>query len=80
MELLGLAPFFAPIDLSKDSGEVTVQESKDSEILNRASLLINENLGSGDNLFRATNVLTISFINVTSSKSLVFIFKIKNFI
>lgn len=69
MELMGLAPFFAPIDLSRNQlnlGEISVYETNEPEILKRATDLINENLNSVDS-FRATNILILSFINVTSA-------------
>ncbi|KAI1729936.1 nidogen-like domain-containing protein [Ditylenchus destructor] len=68
MEILGIAPFFAPIDLN-GGGEVTVTETTDSDVLTRATQVVNDNLGTGETNFRATSVVTISFMNVTTPKA-----------
>uniref|UniRef100_A0A915E034 Uncharacterized protein n=1 Tax=Ditylenchus dipsaci TaxID=166011 RepID=A0A915E034_9BILA len=70
MEMLGIAPFFAPIDLTSGNGEVVVSETTDSDVLTRATQLINEHMQpGGEPNFRATSVLIISFMNVTTAKS-----------
>lgn len=66
MDALAIAPFFASMDLAR-SGEVVVSESTDSDILSRTTQMVNENLEDGN--FVATSVVTISFMNVTSTKA-----------
>lgn len=72
MNVLGIAPFFANIDLSRN-GEVTVSESTTPEVLARANQVVNDNLESGD--FTATNVVIVSFMNVSAANEKVSIFK-----
>lgn len=64
MDVLGIAPFFAPIDITQ-RGEVTISESTDSDVLTRATQLVNENLAV--ERFTATSVVTVSWMNVTAA-------------
>ncbi|CAD5215564.1 unnamed protein product [Bursaphelenchus okinawaensis] len=66
MNVVGIAPFFALIDLSK-GGEVKVKESSEDSVLARATHIVNENGESGG--FIADSVIIISFINVTTSNT-----------
>ncbi|CAD5221512.1 unnamed protein product [Bursaphelenchus xylophilus] len=63
MNVVGIAPFFAPIDLSK-GGDVRVKESAEDGVLARATHIVNDNGESGG--FIADNVIIISFINVST--------------
>uniref|UniRef100_A0A915ALI5 Uncharacterized protein n=1 Tax=Parascaris univalens TaxID=6257 RepID=A0A915ALI5_PARUN len=63
MGVHGIAPFFAPIDLSK-GGQVFVDETTDSDVLTRATQTVLDNFQ--DNSFMATSVVTITFVNVTT--------------
>uniref|UniRef100_A0AC35EUW9 Uncharacterized protein n=1 Tax=Panagrolaimus sp. PS1159 TaxID=55785 RepID=A0AC35EUW9_9BILA len=66
MNILGVAPFFGPIDLTK-SGEVTVGETSNSDALARAAQQINENLEQPN--FIATNLVIVTYMNVSTSHS-----------
>ena len=66
MNVLGIAPFFGPIDLSR-GGEVTIGEATDSDVLTRASQQINENLEQPS--FTATNLVTVTYMNVSTANS-----------
>ncbi|KAK0417416.1 hypothetical protein QR680_012996 [Steinernema hermaphroditum] len=66
VEALGVAPFFAPIDISR-GGQVTVAETTDSDVLTRATAAIVEN--GDDATFVATSVVVVTFINVTTAHS-----------
>uniref|UniRef100_A0A183UWS7 EGF-like domain-containing protein n=1 Tax=Toxocara canis TaxID=6265 RepID=A0A183UWS7_TOXCA len=66
MGVHGVAPFFAPIDLSK-GGQVFVDENTGifySNVLTRATQTITDNFP--DSSFVATSVITVTFVNVTS--------------
>lgn len=63
MDVVGIAPFFADIDFTRN-GEVTVSESTAPEVLLRANQVINENLEQGD--FSATSVVIVSYMNVSA--------------
>uniref|UniRef100_A0A7E4W4K5 EGF-like domain-containing protein n=1 Tax=Panagrellus redivivus TaxID=6233 RepID=A0A7E4W4K5_PANRE len=66
MNALGVAPFFGAIDLSK-GGEITIGEANTADVLNRAASQINENLDQP--IFTPTNVVTITYNNVSTSTS-----------
>uniref|UniRef100_A0A1I8ASX4 Nidogen n=1 Tax=Steinernema glaseri TaxID=37863 RepID=A0A1I8ASX4_9BILA len=65
MEAQGVAPFFAPIDLSR-GGQVTVSETTDSDVLTRATAAIVEN--GDDATFVATSVVIVTYLNVSTSR------------
>lgn len=65
MQLVGIAPFFGPVDLSR-SGAVTVEEVDDVEVLNRVTRTIAENYN--DPTFNANSALVVTFSNVTDGR------------
>uniref|UniRef100_A0A1I7TIT4 Nidogen n=1 Tax=Caenorhabditis tropicalis TaxID=1561998 RepID=A0A1I7TIT4_9PELO len=65
MQLVGIAPFFGPIDLSR-SGAVSVEEVDDVEVLRRVTRTISENYN--DPTFEAKSALVVTFSNVTDGK------------
>ncbi|KAE9550713.1 hypothetical protein FO519_006079 [Halicephalobus sp. NKZ332] len=66
MNVLGIAPFFGPIDLSK-GGRVTIAENTDEDVLTRASNQINENLEQPN--FKATSAVIVTYANVSTLDS-----------
>uniref|UniRef100_A0AC34PZ99 Uncharacterized protein n=1 Tax=Panagrolaimus sp. JU765 TaxID=591449 RepID=A0AC34PZ99_9BILA len=66
MNVLGIAPFFGPIDLSK-GGRVTIAEVFNEDVLARASNKINENLEQPT--FIATSAFIVTYLNVSSETS-----------
>ncbi|CAI5445531.1 unnamed protein product [Caenorhabditis angaria] len=62
-DYVGIAPFFAPIDISK-SGTVSVEEVDDPNVLQKVTRTIAENYN--DPSFEAKSALIITFSNVTS--------------
>lgn len=81
MEVLGIAPFFAAIDIEQ-GGEISVSETTgkrffkklfekmvflDSDVLTRATKTVNENLERPN--FVATSVVIITFKNVTTARN-----------
>jgi hypothetical protein len=72
MDVVGIAPFFASIDLSRN-GEVTVAESTTPELLARANQVVNDNLESRD--FIATSVVIVSYMNVSAPNEKVSLFQ-----
>ncbi|EFO86565.1 hypothetical protein CRE_04751 [Caenorhabditis remanei] len=65
MKLIGIAPFFGPIDLSRN-GAVSVEEVDDVEVLRRVTRTIAENYN--DPTFEAKSVLVVTFSNVTDGR------------
>ena len=66
MNVLGIAPFFGPIDLSR-GGRVTIAETEDQDILARASNQINGNLEQPN--FKATSAVIVTYVNVSAADS-----------
>ncbi|CAI2348196.1 unnamed protein product [Caenorhabditis sp. 36 PRJEB53466] len=65
MQLIGIAPFFGPIDLSRN-GAVSVEEVEDVEVLRRVTRTISENYN--DPSFEAKSALVVTFSNVTDGR------------
>ncbi|CCD68378.1 Dendrite extension defective protein 1 [Caenorhabditis elegans] len=65
MQLVGIAPFFGPIDLSRN-GAVSVEEVDDVEVLRRVTRTIGENYN--DPTFVAKSALVVTFSNVTDGR------------
>ncbi|PIC42356.1 hypothetical protein B9Z55_009462 [Caenorhabditis nigoni] len=65
MQLVGIAPFFGPIDLSRN-GAVSVEEVDDVEVLRRVTRTIAENYN--DPTFEAKSALVVTFSNVTDGR------------
>ncbi|CAL2036292.1 unnamed protein product [Caenorhabditis brenneri] len=65
MQLVGIAPFFGPIDLSRN-GAVSVEEVDDQEVLRRVTRTIAENYN--DPTFEAKSALVVTFSNVTDGR------------
>ncbi|CAB3402394.1 unnamed protein product [Caenorhabditis bovis] len=65
MQLVGIAPFFAPIDLSK-GGSVSVEEVENRNLLQKVTRTIAENYN--DPSFEAKSALVVTYSNVTDGK------------
>ncbi|KAI6188477.1 EGF-like domain-containing protein [Aphelenchoides besseyi] len=63
MNVHGIAPFFAAVDLSRH-GEVTISETTDASTLERAAQVINDNLDNRD--FVANSVVIVTYTNVSA--------------
>uniref|UniRef100_A0A914XZ45 Uncharacterized protein n=1 Tax=Panagrolaimus superbus TaxID=310955 RepID=A0A914XZ45_9BILA len=66
MNILGVAPFFGPIDLTR-SGQVTIGDKTSPDVLERAAQQINENLEQPN--FIATYIVTLTYSNVSTAHS-----------
>uniref|UniRef100_A0AAF5DBW1 EGF-like domain-containing protein n=1 Tax=Strongyloides stercoralis TaxID=6248 RepID=A0AAF5DBW1_STRER len=59
-----IAPFYAPIDLSK-SGRVTISETNDPSLLKRATRTVADNIPNNES-FMATSLFIVTYRDVTS--------------
>uniref|UniRef100_A0A0K0FXV9 Epidermal growth factor-like domain-containing protein n=1 Tax=Strongyloides venezuelensis TaxID=75913 RepID=A0A0K0FXV9_STRVS len=60
-----IAPFYAPIDISK-SGRITISETNDSGLLQRATRTVADNIPSNEG-FMATSLFIVTYRDVTST-------------
>ncbi|KAL3097761.1 hypothetical protein niasHS_000496 [Heterodera schachtii] len=65
LEVHGVAPFFAPIDLAQQ-GQIFVEETTDPSLLAKASRTINEKLtDSRQSPFEGSHALMVTYVNVS---------------
>ncbi|CAD6194117.1 unnamed protein product [Caenorhabditis auriculariae] len=66
MQVVGIAPFFAPIDLSR-GGAIAVQEVEDEEVLRRLRRTIGDHYN--DQSFDPKSVLIVTYSNVSDGET-----------
>uniref|UniRef100_A0A0N5A1S3 Epidermal growth factor n=1 Tax=Parastrongyloides trichosuri TaxID=131310 RepID=A0A0N5A1S3_PARTI len=65
MDIQTIAPFYSPIDLSR-GGKVTISETSDNEMLQRATRTVSDNLPSNEG-FMATSLFIVTYNDVVTS-------------